>query len=79
MTWSQRLMAAVFAIVLLLACVVGALLALSAGEDLFRSQVGLLRGVGELVAGVLMGVLAGALGIAYVRRVFRPNAPSAAA
>jgi len=79
MSVTNRLLAIVLAIVLLLAAGVGALLAVSAVGDLFTNQVGVLRGVGEFVAGFIMAIFAGMLGFVYARQALKPRAPSAAA
>jgi hypothetical protein len=79
MSITNRFVALIFALVLLLATAVGVLLGVSAIGDLLNDQIGTLKGIGQGIAGLVLALLAGGLGIATARRALKPRAPGAAA
>jgi len=79
MSITNRFVPIVIAVALFLATAVGVLLAISAIGDLLSGQIGTLNGIGQAIAGVILVLLAGGLGIAFARQALKPRAPSAAA
>ena len=79
MSLTHRLLAFSLALVLLGLTGIGALLTISGVGDLLAGQVGLVRGLGELVGGLILAVLCGTLTFMFARRGLTRRFPNPAA
>ncbi len=79
MRTGSRLLQILFAVLLLVAAAIGALLGLSGLVDLIKQDVVRLSLLGEIAVGFGVAVIAGVLSVGYARGAFtRQNPPGAA-